>query len=461
LCQYIAAFAPSAVKLGLTMTSSSPVAFDSSIATLTISAVVKRFAADLAAQSWCIDVSAFPLKALHAESNYNASIDKFRYDFPSWAVRNNVRVEVADYAAFLRNLTDKLISLLPRVLGSSFKPIPERFFEDRHVLFANTFVPFAPDIPDRFEMPEILEEYLCRIFMNAQDRKYITEWIADIIQNASRRPMWAVVLTGAQGSGKSSIFRLISAALGYRHTWEHNQYAPAFEKFSEVLPDHLLVSFDDAVSSRDTYQKLKQAITRTSMSVQLKGVQKQVMRDVYSRILICSNSPRPLTVEEGDRRLYVAEPCQHKESPEETAAFFVRFNDWLEKPSTSTVIYHWLKTIDLSDFVPGSTVKTDTHALMVGLSASVLETLLAEYVEDAPIFHNENLLHHLAENGCRNPNADLIKMKMASLNYEQKRRKVVGCGDGQIKVWQRICTRGRPLTAEEAERIKSVVCPNF
>lgn len=443
------------------MTIKSLVSSKTSIPALTVSEAVKRFAADLKAQSWCIDVSAFPLKALHAESNYNAAIEKFRYDFPSWAFERNVRVDTMDYAGFLRSLTDKLIPLLPRVLGSSFKPVPEKFFEDRGVLFANTFVPFAPDVPDSFEMPEILEEYLSRIFMNAQDRRYVTEWMADIIQNPFRRPMWAIVLTGDQGSGKSSIFRLVSAALGYRHTWEHNQYAPAFEKFSEVLPDHLLVSFDDAVSGRDTYQKLKQAITRTSMSVQIKGVQKPVMRDVYARILICSNSPRPLTIEEGDRRLYVAEPCRHKGGPEETAAFFVRFNEWLEQPSSPTVIYHWLKSIDLTDFVHGSTVKTETHALMVGLSASVLENLLAEYVEGSPIFHNENLLEYLAENGCRNPNADLIKMKMASLSYEQKRRKVADCGDGQIKVWQRICPRGRPLTPEEAESIKNVVRPSF
>lgn len=443
------------------MTALSLVSSETSITTLTVSEAVKSFAADLKAQSWCIDVSAFPLKALHAESNYNAAIEKFRYDFPSWAVAKNVRVQTQDYIGFLRNLTDRLIPLLPRVLGSSFKPVPDKFFEDRGVLFANTFVPFAPNVPETFDMPEILEEYLSRIFMNVRDRKYITEWMADIIQNPFRRPMWAVVLTGDQGSGKSSIFRLVSAALGYRHTWENNQYAPAFKQFSEVLPDHLVVSFDDAVSSRDTYQKLKQSITRTSMSVELKGVQKQVLRDVYARILICSNSPRPLTIEEGDRRLYVAEPCRHKKSPEETAAFFVRFNDWLEQSSTPTVLYHWLKTIDLSDFVPGSTVKTETHALMVGLSASVLETLLSEYVEDSPIFHNQNLLEYLHENGCRNPNEDLIKIKMASLNYEQKRRKVAGCGDGQIKVWQRICPRGRTLTPEEAECIRSVVRPSF
>lgn len=423
--------------------------------------VLKRYAEDLKRQSWCIDVSASPVKALHADSNHNAAMENFRYEFPSWAVRNNVRVASGKYEGFLSALTDRLPPLLPRVVGSALNPIPEKFYEQNGATFANTYVPFAPEVPEKFEMPPILEQYLSRIFMNAQDRKYVTEWLADIIQNPCRRPQWSVVLTGAQGSGKSSVFRLVSAALGYRHTWEHNEYTPAFKQFSEVLPDHLLVSFDDAVADRNTYQKLKQAITRTSMHVELKNVQKLVLRDVYARILICSNSPRPLAIEQGDRRLYVPEPSQHKESPEETAAFFVTFNDWLEQPSTPTVLYHWLKTIDLTDFIPGSTIKTETHEKMVGLSSSVLDTLIAEYVEDAPIFHNTTLLAYLTENGYRNPKPDHIKMVMASVNYEQKRRKIEGCGERQINLWQPIAKRSRSLTPEEIETIRRIVDPSI
>jgi len=109
--------------------------------------------------------------------------------------------------------------------------------------------------------------------------------------------------------------------------------------------------------------------------------------------------------------------------------------------------------------VHGSTIKTETHEKMVGLSSSVLETLLVEYVAESPIFHDKNLLEYLTDNNCKNPNADLIKMKMAALNYEQKRRVVDGCGDKQQSVWSPICKRARALTPEEAALIKSVV-PN-
>lgn len=426
--------------------------------------VIRRYAEHLKQQSWCIDVSSCPIKALHADSNYNAAVDYFKYEFPSWAYANKVRVDTDDYQKFLSTLVDRLIPKLPRVVGSSFRPIPDKFFENNGATFANTYVPFRPDVPEVFEMPEILAEYLDRFFMNADDRKRVIQWLADIVQNPSRRPMWSVVITGAQGTGKSSLFRLASAALGNRHTWEHNEYTPAFKQFSEVLPDNLLVSFDDApADDRSTYQKLKQAITRTSMSVELKGVQKPVERDVYTRIMICSNNPRPLRIEEGDRRLYVCEPCQHKVSPEETAAFFVKFNDWLDHPDTPAALYHWLSTVDLSDFVPGSTIKTDTHAQMVGLSSSVLETHLKDYVQDSPIFHSNQLLQYLDEQGCRRPDDDLLKLKMAALHYEHKRRTIPGCGEKQHYLWQPIPTgkRARSLTTDESQAIQAVLSPSF
>ena len=173
--------------------------------------ITQRFAADLAADSWCIDVSAFPLKALHADSNYNAALESFRHDFTSWALKSNLRVDLKDnkYGDFLNNLNNRLIPLLPRVLGSSFYPASnydparDKFFKSRSgALLANTYFPFKPERPENPLPPAILTDYLDRIFANAQDRVMVVQWLADIIQNPSRRPMWSVVLTGQQRRGE-------------------------------------------------------------------------------------------------------------------------------------------------------------------------------------------------------------------------------------------------------------------
>jgi hypothetical protein len=439
--------------------------------TLTPKDAAARYTDYLISQSYCVDESAFPPKALHIKSNADSLIDSFRYDFPSWAKKNKVKVDTDSYAAFLNNLTDRLIYLLPRVKGTSFKPVSETIFINSSGLkCANTFVPYAPSAPEQFVMPEELEEYLSRVFMNEQDRKYVIEWIADIIQNPTRRPQWGVCLTGQQGTGKSSIIRMVSAALGYRHTWEHNDYTPAFQRFSEILPDHLLVAFDDAVAGKNTYQQLKQAITRRSMKVEVKGQQKHVEREVYARVLICSNSMRPLRIEEGDRRLYCAEYSVHKIDPEETAKFFVRFNSWMEEPETAAIIYRWLKQIDLSGFNSGSTLQTETHAAMVGLSKSALDSNLADFVEieegqPPRVFSKSALLAYLAEQGFKYPDQDSIKLKMANLGYELSRRVVKGCNDGKkLDLWQPIPKNGGrapSLTPEQEECIREAFTTTF
>lgn len=422
---------------------------------------VKRYADTLLKQSWCIDVTALPYRAFHAESRETKVVEDFVFDFGRWAAASNVRVDTEDYAAFLRSLEKRLMYHLPRIVGTAFVPDPQKIIERNGVRYANRYIPFAPAVPETFVMPEILEEYLSRVFMNDQDRKFISQWMADIIQNPLRRPQWGVILAGEQGCGKSTIHAIIRAALGNHHVWDHNEYTPAFEKFSEVLPNHLLVCFDDAPPSRGTYAKLKHAITRKTAPIEIKGKQERVERDVYARILICSNAKeRPLVIEKGDRRLYVAEPCDHRIGPEETAEFFARFTSWLDQPDTPAVLYHWLKTVDLTDFVPGSTIQTEAHAKMVRLSASVLETLLSEYVKDEAIFHLENLVAFLAESGCPRPNRDLLKLQMEKLKYEEKRRTVPGCGEKQYPLWQPIPKTGkrsRALTSDEAERIKEAI----
>jgi hypothetical protein len=438
---------------------------------LTEREAIRRYAADLKEASWCVDTSSSPVRLLHAASNHEASIEHFRYEFTDWARENNLRVATEGFAAFMASLPQRVASKLPRILGSSFLPLPGmKTFKHNGVTYANTYKPFIPEgLPDKFVMPAILDEYLSRVFMNDDDRLRITQWMADIVQNPARRPQWAVVLTGDQGTGKSSISRLVKAALGGRHTWEDNDYTPAFKQFSEVLPDNLLVCFDDvpATTRADHYQKLKQAITCDSQSVELKGIQKPVQRQVFARVLVCSNHPRPLKIEEGDRRLYVAQRSEHKVSPEDSKEFFVLFNAWLEQPGTPAILYHWLKSVDLGNFVAGSTVQTETHTQMVGLSASVLVGLLAEYVqpddnERQPIFHIRSLLDYLAANEIRNPNLDAIKLKLAGLKYEPTRRKVPGCGDKQVPgLWQPSRTRGQPLTKEEAETIRRVYVPDF
>lgn len=434
--------------------------------TLKPSDAVKRYAKHLESQSFAIDESSWPSKALHIRSNTERAMETFQFGFTAWAKAEGIRVEVDNYGAFLGSLTNRLGSLLPRITQTAFRPVPQQIFVSTlGVPCANSYVAYTPTVPPKFEMPSMLEEYLSRVFANAQDRKMVVQWLADIVQNPCRRPQWCVLLTGEQGTGKSTVSRLVSLALGRRYVWESNQYTPAFARFSEVFADNLLTVFDDApADGRNTYTSLKQAITRTSQTVEIKGQQRPVSREVYSRILILSNNTRPLRLEEGDRRVYAAEYATHRTSPEETAEFFTAFNNWLDCPGSQEVIYHWLSTVDLSDFNPSATVKTETHRHMVDLSISDLEATLKglleiEEGEDPVVFTKTQLARLLEDKGFKSINSDQLRMKMEAHGYELSRdRKIKSVNDGRkIDLWQPRPKglRAPSLTAAQVESLSA------
>jgi hypothetical protein len=284
-------------------------------------------------------------------------------------------------------------------------------------------------------MPEILQEYLDRAFSNDQDRKVVVQFMADIIQNPTKRPQWGLILTGVQGSGKSTVIELVKAALGGNYVWSGNSYTPVFEKFSEALPDNLLVCFDDAPAKADTYEKLKRAITCSEVEVEIKGQQNRVEREVYARVVICSNNPRP--------------PSVHRESPEETAQFFEKFITWKEE--NVLAIYHWLVSVDLTGFSRGSCIKTSTHATMVGMSTSVLDDAVSNFVDDreGQAFHPNALYRYLKNLGIPVGAVDLIKSTLAKYGYESSRRRVRGI-EGQISIYQP-ASIGKAAPLSEAE----------
>ena len=411
---------------------------------ISASEAARKYAKHLEQQSFCFDESSWPMMALHIQSNTESNADSLVHDFPDWANANSLRVATTEYHNFLAGLKDRLTYILPRVRATSFRPLPQQIFTNRFGLrCANTFVPFNPDMPDVFLKPPILTEYLRRAFMTDEDRKFVPEFMADIVQNPTRRTEYGLYIQGQSGTGKTTIYHIVKAALGGNHCWENGSYTEPFEKFSEIWADHLLVCFDDAPAAKGTYLRLKQAITRKSMKVQIKGGQKLIEREVYSRVLICANMDTgyQLIGEKGDRRLYVTEPSDHEVSEQDTADFYVRFYAWMEEPGTPAILYHWLKQIDLTNFKPGSMTRTPAHAEWLGLSTSSFADCLKFFVtpEDGqaqPVFLPNQLFAHLTEQGFKWPDNDIIKAKMELLGYVLARRQVEDCNNGnKIPVW--------------------------
>lgn len=422
--------------------------------------VFKIYLAHLKAESWCIDTAANYPRAFHALGNQYAGAETFKLMFSGWSHATGIRVMSTHYKDFEDTLTDKLMKKLPLIFGAAFKPTLDRIFKNYAGLsFANTYVPYAPDIPVNFEIPPILDEYLRRVFPDSADRKAVVQFLADIIQNPTRRPQFGLLITGLAGTGKSTIIDIIKLALGGKHYYHKGAYGPVFDDFADVLSNTLVVCFDDAPASKNTVEVLKDAITCKTRQVQLKYAQGLADREVFARIIVCSNKIRPLAFVDHDRRFYVPARVKHLTPDEdETKIFFSRFWNWLLSPDTPAILYHWLKSFDLSDFVHGSTVQTETHRMMMGLSASGVDVAIASFVEDfdgEPVFHINTLLSELKRGGTPHPKLDSVRLKLGALGLQEKRRVIPDFNDGkQIPIWQKECSRAKPLTPEQIAAIK-------
>lgn len=421
--------------------------------------VLRMYAEHLKSQSWCIDASGTSVMAFHAASDYTANLDYFRLKFPAWSKTNGVRVEASEYRDFLDRLRSDIPPRLPCILGSSFRPTDEKFFDYNGATFANTYLPFNPPRPADCSAP-LADELFKRLFPDDRERTTVCQFLAHIVQKPLERPQWGLLITGEGGEGKSLMMQMLEAALGNNHWWRERDVKAALKQFSEVLPDNLSVCFDDGKFGSDPAEELKHPMTSRYQVVELKGVQKTVRREVYARLTVLSNKVRPLRLVE-DRRWYAPTRCVNRVSRAESKVFGAEVGTWLRQPGTAAILYHYFMDVDLTGFDPGGCELTETHARMSEASVSVLEKYVSEFIEEGPIFHESQLLSHLNAQGIHRVNLDELKVKLGDLGYEQVRRPPT-TGASKVWLWQPVSQqRQRSLTASESAAITAALDRSF
>jgi hypothetical protein len=446
-------------------------------------AIRKGFIEHLAARYVVDESGNFP-RAISA-SGRPRNLPSLTFEYAKWAEGGtthripNRSIPAEEYPTFMAGLETAIRGGLPRVCGTSFKPVDSRSFVDsKGDTLLNTYLPYAPERPANYEsVKATLDEYAARVFhQNPQDKKHMLQFCGDIIQNPSRRPQHGVIVRGHPATGKSTLPNLLKVAMDGRYVWSESDYTPAFKQFSEVLPNHLVVSFDDASAGKNTPEDLKLAVTRNTANVEIKGVQTVVEREVYSRIWVISNKHRPFMLPADDRRFYVTEFLEHLHSVEESEAYYEAFTAFWKNPENAPGIYWWFKDIDTSDFKPNSCIKTEARKQVIAMSTSGADAVIAEFLggtevssidadgitqtETPParmVFHVLELVKYAKDRRIPEMPADMLSRKLTEAGYEKTRRPVGTCNDGkQIDLWQKIVPgqrRAPPLTPQQVEDI--------
>lgn len=136
---------------------------------------------------------------------------------------------------------------------------------------------------------------------NYEEFEYILNWFAHLIQKPHVKTTVAVIINGAQGSGKSQFFGTFMKPY-YGEYYYKIQNFEAVRKFNNQLEDRILVVFDEAnTSGRNESTLLKTLITETTMVTEAKFRGHETHGN-YINFVFLSNNDRVINIERNERR---------------------------------------------------------------------------------------------------------------------------------------------------------------
>lgn len=206
--------------------------------------------------------------------------------------------------------------------------------------------------------------------------RHVTSFLAFMIQNPGERINHALVIQGAQGLGKDSIFKAVAAILG-QHNVASVTLPEVESQFNDWMFGRQLIIFQEmlAPGRRAIYNKLKTVIT--DETAQINGKHMPVYR-VYNRAayVFLTNYKHALSIDPDDRRMWV----WHSRMRPQPKEYYIEFYKWLANKLSASYLYNYLVHYDTSKFsATAHPPMTSGKRLMIRSSSGEVE----QYLQDA------------------------------------------------------------------------------
>ena len=193
--------------------------------------------------------------------------------------------------------------------------------------YYNLFQGFAVE-PKEGDCGLYLDHIRCNICKGDEDLyHYVLDWMADAIQNPSKRPGVALAIKGKQGVGKG-VFASTFLSLFGPHGIQVTQSSHLVGNFNAHLRDKLLVFADEAFWAGDKKSEgvLKALITEDTLAIEMKGVDVQTSPN-FTRLILASNNEWLIPASADQRRFVVLEAGVAKQ---QDSGYFKAIADQME-----------------------------------------------------------------------------------------------------------------------------------
>lgn len=376
---------------------------------------------DLQAEKWCETRQRLGLKiAAFAEKHAVEIPQGYEYREPEFiwgdwhflknqnAFANAITGEVLAPSAFDQAHTMRVSEIN---VGSDEKPRmvrhkPSKYFALQELGVVHDQM-YAPDMPEVFEhqLKDWLNSYnlasvptavdgdgwqLCLAHIQKlvpNDWHIVLQWMAYIVQNPGRKVRWALVIKGAEGDGKTTLARIIGAAIGAANVRivSNESIRSNFNGYAEGSQLVVLEEIRAKGESRyDTMNSLKPMITNDTIDINEKNRRAKNVRNISS-FLCLTNYDDALPLDDADRRYHVVfTPFDDAEDVK--AAFPAGYFDVLYEK----IEYHageiraWLLGVDLSGFDANKlpAIASAGKAKMIEMGRTAGAYTIMELVED-------------------------------------------------------------------------------
>lgn len=276
-----------------------------------------------------------------------------------------------------------------KVQFALYAPMFGEFFTYEGSPCFNTYRPHSiPKISDSFS--DIYEKHLQNLFPN--DWKIISQWMAWVERNPGRKVLWALLLKGTPGDGKTTIGTMMKQAVGIKNVNEVGADAVKADFNAWAEGSVLNIMEEIRISGQNRHMlmdKLKPLITNHDISVIRKGKDAFTAMNTANYMLL-TNHEDAIFVDENDRR-YGVFFTKYASADEWKAELDHDYWEALHDAVNNRPgeIRAWLRSIDLSDFNPKFAPEmTDAKRIMIENSKPEYVMILEEALQhDAYAVH--------------------------------------------------------------------------
>lgn len=220
-------------------------------------------------------------------------------------------------------------------------------------------------------------EHMSYLFADEEERGYVLDYLAMLVQRPEQKINYALLVKGAQGAGKSWIGRLMTRIIG-----SPNVTAPSnsevVSRWTAWTEGAQLAIIEElmCLGRLDLANRLKPIITEPTLRIEDKGCSLYSIPN-HLNLIAFTNHDDAVPIERGDRRwLVVFSEAESRDEP-----YYERLFDYLEGDGPSAV-KQWLLDREIKLSPKGMAPKTKGKAEMRRLSLSEAEQYLAELLEE-------------------------------------------------------------------------------